>query len=295
MANYWLHNGFLQVEGEKMSKSLGNFVTIRELLSTEIFGGRSWPGGVLRFAMLQTDYKQPLDWTQQRLSEAARELENWAELLGRVYFDLLNSQEISNSETAALVGGGTNPSEGVVDALSDDLNGPRAVAALRAGYSAAARGGDREQVSFLNDCEFLGLFQRHAFSAYSGHFSWVGSGVIPSDDDRMLHQELKTAIANADIDRQTKLANMLGSRGWKVTPQPDGHIGLEFKGSAAQSGGGIAVDIDERITARAAARKAKNFAEADRIRAELDAMGIALKDAKDPATGELVTTWEVKR
>ena len=54
--------------------------------------------------------------------------------------------------------------------------------------------------------------------------------------------------------------------------------------------------IDERlIAARAAARKAKNYAEADRIRAELDAMGIALKDSKDPATGELVTTWEVKR
>ena len=49
------------------------------------------------------------------------------------------------------------------------------------------------------------------------------------------------------------------------------------------------------IAARAAARKAKDFAEADRIRAELDAMGIALKDAKDPATGELVTTWQVKR
>jgi cysteinyl-tRNA synthetase len=54
-------------------------------------------------------------------------------------------------------------------------------------------------------------------------------------------------------------------------------------------------NINNAIAARAAARKAKNFAEADRIRAELDAMGVALKDAKDPQTGELVTTWEVKR
>src|SRR5580700_11680891 len=54
MANFWMHNGFLQVEGEKMSKSLGNFVTIHELLKTEKFGGRSWPGEVIRLAMLGT-------------------------------------------------------------------------------------------------------------------------------------------------------------------------------------------------------------------------------------------------
>ncbi|HEY8434772.1 MAG TPA: cysteine--tRNA ligase, partial [Sphingomicrobium sp.] len=63
MANYWMHNGFLQVEGEKMSKSLGNFVTIHELLETSKFGGREWPGHVLRFAMLKTHYRQPIDWT----------------------------------------------------------------------------------------------------------------------------------------------------------------------------------------------------------------------------------------
>ncbi|MFL5146110.1 MAG: cysteine--tRNA ligase, partial [Microvirga sp.] len=61
MANYWMHNGFLQVEGEKMSKSLGNFVTIYELLATDTFGGRSWPGEVLRLAMLRTHYRQPID------------------------------------------------------------------------------------------------------------------------------------------------------------------------------------------------------------------------------------------
>src|SRR6202453_2538127 len=55
MANYWMHNGFLQVEGEKMSKSLGNFVTIRELLL-------DWPGEVLRLQMLMTHYRQPIDW-----------------------------------------------------------------------------------------------------------------------------------------------------------------------------------------------------------------------------------------
>ena len=59
MANFWMHNGFLQVEGEKMSKSLGNFFTIREVL-------RDWPGDVIRLAMLETHYRQPINWTRRR-------------------------------------------------------------------------------------------------------------------------------------------------------------------------------------------------------------------------------------
>ena len=70
MANYWLHNGFLQVEGKKMSKSDGNFVTIHELLETEKFGGRKWPGEVLRLAMLMTHYREPIDFSVRRLEEA---------------------------------------------------------------------------------------------------------------------------------------------------------------------------------------------------------------------------------
>ena len=72
MANVWMHNGFLQVEGEKMSKSLGNFVTINELLATDVFGGRSWSGEVLRLAMLKTHYRQPIDWTVRALEEARK-------------------------------------------------------------------------------------------------------------------------------------------------------------------------------------------------------------------------------
>ena len=78
MANYWMHNGFLQVEGEKMSKSLGNFVTIHELLCTDKFGGRSWPGEVLRLAMLRTHYRQPIDWTVKALEEAEANLLAWS-------------------------------------------------------------------------------------------------------------------------------------------------------------------------------------------------------------------------
>ena len=83
MANVWMHNGFLQVEGEKMSKSLGNFVTIHELLRTTKFGGRKWPGEVLRLAMLRTHYRQPIDWTVKALEEAEATLDRWYEAMGR--------------------------------------------------------------------------------------------------------------------------------------------------------------------------------------------------------------------
>src|SRR5882757_10037586 len=78
MANYWMHNGFLQVEGEKMSKSLGNFVTIRDLLA-------KLPGDVIRLQMLMSHYRQPLDWTKNQAAVVRMELEDWAHALGAYY------------------------------------------------------------------------------------------------------------------------------------------------------------------------------------------------------------------
>ena len=75
MANYWMHNGFLQVEGEKMSKSLGNFFTIRDLLA-------DWPGEVLRLNMLRTQYRQPIDWTVKGLEESSKILDGWYDIIG---------------------------------------------------------------------------------------------------------------------------------------------------------------------------------------------------------------------
>src|SRR5689334_17902926 len=112
MANYWMHNGFLQVEGEKMSKSLGNFITISELLRSDNFGGRAWSGDVLRLAMLQTHYRQPIDWTVNGLELAFHTLDDWFR--------------------AAAPGGNGPPNQGVIDALVDDLNTPRMIAELHA-------------------------------------------------------------------------------------------------------------------------------------------------------------------
>ena len=111
MANVWMHNGFLQVEGEKMSKSLGNFVTIHELLRTTHSAAAQWSGEVLRLAMLRTHYRQPIDWTVKALEEAEATLDRWYDAVGDVE-----------------PGGEIAP--GVEEALCDDLNTPAALAEL---------------------------------------------------------------------------------------------------------------------------------------------------------------------
>jgi cysteinyl-tRNA synthetase len=188
MANYWMHNGFLQVEGEKMSKSLGNFVTIRELLT-------DWPGEVLRFNMLRTHYRQPIDWTVKGVTES------------------FNTLEALTSDPTFLSSKDTSFAQPVLDALCDDLNTPKAIAELH-----------------------------------------------------VLHGKGELAA----------VSSTLRALGFSKRPQS-------------------LVQVDEQkinalVDARNAARKAKNFKEADRVRDELHAMGIELEDKKDGTTA-----WKVKR
>ncbi len=106
MANFWMHNGFLQVEGEKMAKSLGNFVTIRELLN-------DWQPDVLRLHMLRTHYRQPLDWTARGLRECKKILDYWYHVLG----DIEISADARSDERAS-------------ELLYDDMNTPAVIARL---------------------------------------------------------------------------------------------------------------------------------------------------------------------
>jgi cysteinyl-tRNA synthetase len=267
MANYWLHNGFLQVEGEKMSKSLGNFVTIHELL-------QGWPGDVLRFQMLSTHYRQPIDWTESRSMLARDELEDWADVL-EGYYPLANK--------------GTPPAE-FIDALSDDLNTPEAMAALRNLYGRAKKGELDETLAFAEACKFLGFQQLNSPDLFSSHVQ--GEDVVPKQlfahYDSVMH--LRAAIANnAPEMTVSNIVSEIEKDGLVVRIR--NHNQIDIKGDDRA----FTDKIHERIDARNAARKAKNFAEADRIRDELAAMGIELKDSKDSKTGDLVTTWEVAR
>lgn len=207
MANYWMHNGFLQLEGEKMSKSLGNFVTINKLLTG--WKGIAWPGSVIRFAMIQSHYRQPIDWTSGRLEEAAARLSSFRQ------------------RTAGAPD--SKPSLWLIEALADDLNTPEAVVELNRLFEQLKhRPGDFESAGELRaNCRLLGI-----------------------DLDEVNLNEMLRA-SRTDLDEAF---------------------------------------IEERIQARLAARAAKSWAESDRIRDELAAMGVALKDNKDGTT-----TWEVKR
>ena len=113
MAQVWMHNGFLQVEGQKMSKSLGNFVTINELLQTGALGGHAWHGEVLRLAMLMTHYREPIDFSVKRLEEAEGKLRDW-------------QRAAQGAEAVA----GDEPDASVLKELADDLNFHRASVVL---------------------------------------------------------------------------------------------------------------------------------------------------------------------
>ncbi|MDF1607758.1 cysteine--tRNA ligase [Hoeflea sp. YIM 152468] len=215
MANLWMHNGFLQVEGRKMSKSEGNFVTIAELLDTDKFGGRRWRGEVLRLAMLMTHYREPIDFSVNRLKEAEAIFEKWLrEIPGRAGFE---TQEWQRKEWEREF-----PPQHLIEVLGDDLNTPNAIGKVNQMLNSGGPNIGREVFAFLR---LLGLIS----------FEHIRMGNIDSE-------KVKTAVNH-----------------------------------------------------RLAFIAAKNWAEADRIRDELLAQGIQLKDGKDPETGERVTTWEVKR
>ena len=205
MANYWLHNGFLQVEGEKMSKSA------RAISSPSASCLEDWPGEVLRLNMLRTHYRQPIDWTLHGLEESRKVLDRWHAASG-------------DSQPAE----GDNPLLAkVLEPLLDDLNTPAAITAIHHMADEVADDHEGEdRAMFRTALGLLGLLQ-------TTETEW---------------------------------------RAWRPA--------------------GIAVDearVAELIASRNEARAARDFAEADRIRAELDAMRVVLKDGPDG------TTWEVKR
>lgn len=202
----WLHNGFVNVEKEKMSKSIGNVLLVRELLDEA-------PGEAIRLALISAQYRQPLDWTGEGLQQAKRNLD-------RLYGGLRDLQDIDIEDNPP-------PPAGVVDALTDDLNTPAAMA---------------EMFRLLTE-----------------------ANTADTDDAR---RAAKAALLGGGL--------LLGL----LQQDPDAWFG---EGSDS-----VDADAVERlIEARNQARADKDYAEADRIRDELTAMGVTLEDKADG------TRWRV--
>ena len=125
-AKYWLHNGMLTVEGNKMSKSLGNFVTVRELLEDGI------SGDAIRLALISSHYRQPLDWTKKRLNECSDAIKRWKDLV------------LEKKETGI-------QSNEFLEAIYDDLNTPKAISVMHS----LAKNGDYE--GLLASLRFMGF------------------------------------------------------------------------------------------------------------------------------------------
>ncbi|MGG5818430.1 cysteine--tRNA ligase [Falsiroseomonas sp. HW251] len=211
-ARYWMHNGMLLVDGEKMSKSLGNFRTVQDILTLG-----PWAGEAFRLLLLKTHYRMPLDYTEAGLNEARKELDRFYRALSKM------------AAVEAGDGDVPHPAEhpAVEAALADDLNTPLALASLH-------------------------------------HLVSTANTALEEGDDAAL-PHLKARILSAGA--------LLGI----LQADPDAW----FRGDAAVDETAIAAAIEARL----AARKAKDWPEADRIRKELAEKGILLED------GPQGTTW----
>jgi cysteinyl-tRNA synthetase len=163
LARVWMHNGFLQVEGEKMSKSLGNFVTIRQLMRR--WGDESWSGSAIRLAMLRTHYRQPINWKLDSLEEAKTELATWVGVIRKLSVNLLVGESIAAK----------SPSNDFIDALSDDLNIPNALSVLRHQYTGAARGDLDSAKHLYCNAVFLSLIDVGKIRGYVPGVSSAGA------------------------------------------------------------------------------------------------------------------------
>jgi cysteinyl-tRNA synthetase len=316
MANVWMHNGFLQVEGQKMSKSLGNFYTIDDLLETNSFGSKRWDGEVLRLAMLMTHYTQPIDWTTTLLEECEVALTK----MRRSVAGMINNNQIGS------------PPSALIEKLCDDLNTPDAIKLLHE-LSEQSRSNSSAE-SLFNAMHFLGILptgkadletlealpetafeidteavadeeleeseqlgnvetpQPQIAQPKNLFIRFLSDNFFPSANSVNLSASfsnaLPTLIENPKFKNKESVLHIMGPESQAVKRFSNTDVRVSDLRLANQK---ITIeDLNQKIVDRLGARAEKNWKESDRIRDELDALGVTIKDNKDGTT-----TWEVKR
>ncbi|MGE0108210.1 MAG: cysteine--tRNA ligase [Bdellovibrionales bacterium] len=199
-AKYWMHNGFLIVNGEKMSKSLGNFFTIHELLDDH-------PGEALRLALLSSHYRQPYDFTKENLAQNKATLDKW-------YNALLGAKDIeATPEVPPLVD----------EALCDDMNTPLAIShihELAATLNRATTDEDKRaaKAALLGAGNALGVL-------YQDAESWLKSGAADGPSEEEIEAAIQarlTAKKNKDFAESDRIRDELAAQGIILQDSPTG-------------------------------------------------------------------------
>lgn len=193
-SKYWVHNGFVTVNGEKMSKSIGNVTLAHDLLET-------YEGETLRLTLLSAHYRQPLDWSEKSIEQSQKTLD-------RIYQSL---RELENVKTE-----NTPPPQNFMDALNDDLNTPKAISII----CELSRNLDENNLGeFRAAAKLLGIAQKNPSD-------WLGYGAASEDSDKIetLIALRKTAKENKDYARSDEIRDQLTEMGIAIEDTAGGTI-----------------------------------------------------------------------
>ena len=198
-ANYWLHNAFITMSNEKMAKSQGNILKIKDFRN-------KISGQILRLALMSAHYKQPLDWNDKLLEDCQNTINKWY----NVYVDSKNNSDVSKE---------------ILQPLYDDLNTPGYIANLHKLYEKAQKGSDNDKALFVSACRFVGLLNQNKEEWLS--FKMSRASISEEEILKKIDQR-NNARENKNYEEADKIRNELSDKGVLIEDK-DGKTIWKFK------------------------------------------------------------------